>query len=209
MISKIGNDPLGKELLDFLNQKGVATQLIQTDYTFPTGTVQVTLDEKGSPSYEIVAPVAWDYIHSTEAAQTAVQLANAFVFGSLATRKERSKKTLLELLRVAKFKVFDVNLRPPFVEKELLKQLLSAADIVKMNDEELDIIGTWLTEERDEIVRAKAIQAHFDLKILIVTKGADGAFLLSDGHVVETKGLSIKVKDTIGSGDSFLAGFLF
>ena len=156
MISKVGKDDLGKDLIDLLNQKGVDTSLVQTDDTYPTGTVKVTLDAKGSPSYEIVAPVAWDFIHANTANKTAVQTADAFVFGSLAARNETTRNTLLELLKLAKLKVFDVNLRSPFYTKPLLTQLLHQADIVKMNDEELEIIGGWLDINDTEAERQRS-----------------------------------------------------
>lgn len=208
MISKIGNDDLGKALLNFLNKKGVATNLVQTDYTFPTGIVNVKLDEKGSPSYEIVAPVAWDYIHTNMDNKKAVQNADAFVFGSLAARNETTKKTLFELLKLAKLKVFDVNLRQPFFSKDILLELLSQADIVKMNDEELEIIGEWLDIQGTEANKAMQIKNHFNWQSLIVTRGAEGAWLFNKDGMNSSAGVKIKVQDTIGSGDSFLAAFL-
>lgn len=208
MVSKVGTDKLGKELLTFLNEKGVVTDLIQKDYTFNTGTVKVTLDEKGSPSYEIVEDVAWDYIHLNNANKMATEQADALVFGSLSARKQTSKSTLFQLLELAKFKVFDVNLRPPFYDKKLLQDLLAKADLVKMNDEELDIIGEWYSSEKEEVPKAQAVLNACNLKTLIVTKGPDGAFAVDKNNVFRERAMSIKVKDTIGSGDSFLAGFL-
>lgn len=208
MISKIGKDDLGKDLIDFLNQKGVDTTLVQTDDTYPTGTVKVTLDAKGSPSYEIVAPVAWDFIHANTANKTAVQSADAFVFGSLAARNETSRNTLLELLKLAKLKVFDVNLRSPFYTKPLLTQLLHQADIVKMNDEELEIIGSWLDIYETKAKTALQVKNHFNWQQLIVTRGAHGAWFFNKDGMMSSQGITIQVQDTIGSGDSFLAAFL-
>lgn len=208
MISKIGKDDLGKDLIDFLNQKGVDTTLVQTDDTYPTGTVKVTLDAKGSPSYEIVAPVAWDFIHANTANKTAVQSADAFVFGSLAARNETSRNTLLELLKLAKLKVFDVNLRSPFYTKPLLTQLLHQADIVKMNDEELEIIGSWLDIYETKAKTALQVKNHFNWQQLIVTRGAHGAWFFNKDGMISSQGITIQVQDTIGSGDSFLAAFL-
>lgn len=208
MISKIGKDDLGKDLIDFLNQKGVDTTLVQTDDNYPTGTVKVTLDAKGSPSYEIVAPVAWDFIHANTANKTAVQSADAFVFGSLAARNETSRNTLLELLKLAKLKVFDVNLRSPFYTKPLLTQLLHQADIVKMNDEELEIIGSCLDIHETEVKTAVQVKNHFNWQQLIVTRGAHGAWFFNKDGMMSSQGITIQVQDTIGSGDSFLAAFL-
>jgi fructokinase len=208
MISRVGNDELGRELLSFLKEKGVATDLIQIDHTFPTGVVNVTLDEKGSPSYEIVEPSAWDYIHPDEAAQKAVKNAAALVFGSLACRTERTKKTLLELLGIATFRVFDVNLRAPFYSQELLETLLAKADFVKMNDDELDIISGWFNGQGSEQARLQLVREKFDIQSIVMTKGPNGAVLLNDSGFFQQGGFKVKVQDTIGSGDSFLAAFL-
>ena len=208
MISKIGKDDLGTELIDFLNQKGVDTSLVQTDDSLSTGTVNVTLDIYGSPSYEIVEPVAWDYIRTNTANKTAVQNADAFVFGSLSARNEVTQNTLLALLKLAKLKVFDVNLRSPFYSKSLLHQLFQQADIVKMNDEELEIIGKWLAIKGTEKNTAIQVKKHYNWQQLIVTRGANGAWLFNKDGMSSSSGISIQVQDTIGSGDSFLAAFL-
>ena len=208
MISKIGKDELGSSLMDFLSGKGVPINLIQTDYTFPTGTVNVALDANGSPSYEIVAPVAWDYIHVDRANKAAVSTADAFVFGSLSSRNETSRTSLLSLIELAQLKVLDVNLRSPFFTQDLLLQLLQLADIVKMNDEELLIIGQWLDIDHTEAATAKKIRDHFQWQQFIVTRGAQGAWLFNDKGMINSDGIPIQVQDTIGSGDSFLAAFL-
>jgi fructokinase len=208
MISRVGADDLGRELLAFLNEKGIPADLVQTDPTFPTGIVKVTLDEKGSPSYEIVSPVAWDYIHPGEQAKEAVKNAGALVFGSLACRTDRSKNTLLELLELAPLKVFDVNLRPPFFSKSLLDELLPKADLVKMNDEELDIVAGWHGVEASESVQMEFVKKQYDPEALIVTKGARGAALLDAGGHHTHAGFRVTVQDTIGSGDAFLGAFL-
>lgn len=208
MISRVGDDDSGREILEFLKEKGVPTDLIQIDPTYPTGTVKVTLDEKGSPSYEIVQPVAWDHIHPDESAKNAVKKAGALVFGSLACRNDRSKNTLLELLDMAKFRVFDVNLRPPFFTKNLLETLLFKADIVKMNDEELDIVAGWNDAGGDELSKLQTVREKFDIQAIVMTKGPNGAVLLDESGFYTQGGIPVEVKDTIGSGDSFLAGFL-
>ena len=208
IISKIGKDELGNHLLDFLNKKGVDTTLVQTDYSFQTGTVNVVLDNNGSPSYDIASPVAWDYIHADKVNKTAVKTADAFVFGSLSARNETSRNTLLELLNCAKLKVFDVNLRSPFYTKTMLMQLLNHSDIVKMNDEELKIIGKWLAIEATQANAAIQIKKHFNWQQLIVTRGAYGAWLFNKDGMTNSSGITTQVQDTIGCGDSFLAAFL-
>jgi fructokinase len=208
IISKTGDDDLGKELRRFLENIGVSVELIQTDNTFPTGIVKVKLDKNGSPSYEIVSPVAWDYIQPDDKVQDFVKNASAFIFGSLACRTERNKKNLLEYADLANIRVFDVNLRTPFYSKSLIEELMGKADIVKMNDEELSLLGEWLGISGDEKSQLEYIKNKFSLDLVILTKGRHGAVCLDETGYHEHPGFRVKVYDTIGSGDAFLAAFL-
>lgn len=208
MISKTGDDDLGKELKRFLENIGVSVELIQTDSTFPTGIVNVTLDKNGSPFYEIVSPVAWDYIHPEDKVKDFVKNVDALVFGSLACRTERNKRTLLEYADLANIRVFDVNLRTPFYSKSLIEELLGKADIVKMNDEELAIIAEWQGISGNEKSQLESIKNEFSLDVVILTKGRHGAVCLDETGCYEQPGFQVKVQDTIGSGDAFLAAFL-
>jgi fructokinase len=208
MISRVGADVLGQSLLAFLQEKGVATDLVQIDSNYPTGVVNVSLDEKGIPSYEIVQPAAWDHIELTETMLETVSNANALVFGSLSCRSEGSQKTLLALIEKAPMRVFDVNLRQPFYTQELLETLLPMANIVKVNDQELDILAEWYGIEGSESAQMDALQKKFGFDRIIVTKGEHGAACLSQNGYSSVPGVSVKVQDTIGSGDAFLSGFL-
>ena len=208
MISRVGRDDLGRQLCAFLTDKGIPVDLVQEDPTFPTGTVNVLLDEKGSPSYEIVAPVSWDQIHPDERAKAAVVQADALVFGSLACRTDRSKNTLLELLDLAPSKVFDVNLRPPFFSQGLLETLLAKTNLAKMNEEELETICGWYQVVGDLAMKMDFLKNQFRLDSIIVTKGPQGAAYLNDEGLFQHAGFKVKVQDTIGSGDAFLGAFL-
>lgn len=212
LISRIGHDDNGRELMKFLKDKGIDTDLVQTDNFYPTSTVKVTLGALGSPSYEIVQPVAWDYLNVSLRNTKAVEGAKAIVYGSLAARTERTRDTLLSLLASASeaLKVFDVNLRAPFYSRELLEKLLEKADIVKMNEEELALISGWYFKDKDPFELAKKVKEYFNLTILMITQGGKGAFLVDGANEIKSvRARQIKVKDTIGSGDSFLAGFLY
>jgi fructokinase len=209
LISRIGQDALGEELRAFLDSKGIDHSLVQEDAEQPTSTVQVTLDAKGHASYEIVQPVAWDFITASDAAEKAVSKAEALVFGSLAARQKGTRSTLLRLLEQATLAVFDVNLRPPHYTPERLRDLLSRAHLVKMNEEELAIIAAWYTDQTEEEAQMKAILKAHQLKGLLVTKGGDGAAWMNpDGTYLQQPVFPVKVTDTVGSGDAFLAGFL-
>ena len=144
MVSAIGNDELGKLILNYINDLKINADavVILEDYT--TGEVAVTLNEKGAATYEIVHPRAWDKIPLTTAAATLVKQADAFVFGSLITRDAISKNTLYQLLKLAKYAIFDVNLRAPFYTKEILVDLMYRADFIKLNDDELYEISDFL-----------------------------------------------------------------
>ena len=208
MISSIGDDDLGKELKRFMENKGISTDLIQTDNTFPTGIVNVILDNGGYPSYEIVSPVAWDYIRPDDKAKDLVKSADALVFGSLACRTERNKRTLFEYLELAPIRILDVNLRAPFYSQPLIESLLEKAEIVKMNDEELALIAGWQGLDGEERSQLEFLKNKFGLDVLILTKGKDGAVCLDETGYYEQPAFPVVVKDTIGSGDSFLAAFL-
>lgn len=208
MISAVGNDELGKGILSFLLSRGLSVENIQKN-EHKTGFVEVTLDEKGSPSYKIIEPVAWDFIRLTELAKSTVQAADALVFGSLSLRNEISKKTLLQLQTDAKLKILDINLRKPFFTSELTDELLRVADIVKVNDDELEMICNWYGQTGFETQNASFLKERYQLKGIIVTRGANGAFFIDENNVVfEHQGFKVSVNDTIGSGDSFLAAFI-
>lgn len=208
MISAVGNDELGEGITSFLLSRGLSVENIQKN-EYQTGIVEVTLDAKGSPSYEIVESVAWDFIRLTELAKNTIQTADALVFGSLALRNEVSKQTLLQLQVDAKLKILDLNLRKPFFTSELADELLQVADIVKVNDEELELICGWYGQTGDEIQNASFLKERYQLKGIIVTRGANGAFFIDkNNEVFEHQGFKVTVNDTIGSGDSFLASFI-
>ncbi|MEY4433137.1 MAG: hypothetical protein RLZZ44_1270 [Bacteroidota bacterium] len=209
IISRIGQDEIGKELLDFVTQNGVSTDAIQIDTHLATGEVLVQLDEKGSASYTINYPVAWDKIEATSEAQNTVAKADALVFGSLVCRDNTSHQSLVRLLHSAKYKIFDVNLRAPFYTKELLLELMNEADFIKFNDDELYEISEYLgspyhsLEQNLQFIAVKTNTQH-----ICVTKGSHGAVLLYNSQLYYNSGYKITVADTVGAGDSFLAGLL-
>lgn len=208
MISAVGQDELGTRLLHFLRERGVDTSLIGMHPTLPTGTVKVSLDDKGVPTYEILQPVAWDHISLTEAAAEAVKAADAFVFGSLAARSKHSLDTLTELLKVAAMPVLDVNLRAPFYEQTTIAALMQQTRLLKLNDEEIALLGKWWKLPGTQAEQMEWLMQKFGLEAVVLTRGANGAALLDHHGFYEHSGYSVKVADTVGSGDAFLAGFL-
>lgn len=209
MLSRIGNDQLGHQLLNQIDQWGITTDFIQVDQERPTGTVLADFDEHGEAQYEIVKEVAWDYIEALPKHKELIQNSKAFVFGSLIARNEASKKTLLELLEHSKFRIFDVNFRPPFIDFEFIKKLLYKADLVKMNKAELRTILEFLgVDYIDEDTSIRHLQDYFNLNEIILTKGSKGARYFVGSTSYNFPAVHIEIADTVGSGDSFLAGFL-
>jgi len=209
LISRIGDDVLGKEIIKFLEVAGIPTETIQVDEFFPTGAVIVALNNNGSASYTIKYPVAWDKIELAKSVVMVMEKADALVFGSLACRDAISYHTLKDLIELAKYKIFDVNLRAPFYTKELLLDLMGVADLIKFNEEELfeiaGLLGCPLLPLHKQIA---FIAEKTNTKTICVTRGGDGAVLLFEDNVYTNAGYKVKVADTVGAGDSFFAGLI-
>lgn len=209
MLSKIGNDELGKKLTDQIKSWKITTDYIQIDENYPTSTVIAKIDEHNEATYDIVNDVAWDHIEFLPEDKDLVSNAEAFVFGSLSARNEKTKETLLQLLNVAKLKIFDVNFRPPFIDFELIKTLLHQSDIVKMNKAEmkqiLEFIGKEYINEEESV---SFIQKYFNIDEIILTKGSKGARYFVGDQNYSFSAVPITVADTVGSGDAFLSGFI-
>jgi fructokinase len=209
MLSRIGNDELGKKLTDQIKSWGITTDFIQVDEKHPTSTVIAKIDEHNEATYEIINNVAWDYIELLQEHKDLVSNADVFVFGSLSARNPKTKETLLQLLDYAKLKIFDVNFRPPFIDIELVKTLLEKADIVKMNKAEMRQIMMFLGEEyKSEDESAAFIQNHFKINEIILTKGSKGARYFVGNQNYGFNAIPITIADTVGSGDAFLSGFI-
>ena len=209
IISRIGNDAIGKELLQFIEDNNVTTTTIQVDNSHNTGEVIVKLDAKGSASYTINYPVAWDKIEVPPDAINAVKNADALVFGSLVCRDAVSYQTLLSLIEIAKYKIFDVNLRAPFYTKEILIDLMHRADFIKFNDDELFEISDYLNSPYHSLEQnILFIAEKTNTKHICVTKGSHGAVLYFNKKMYYNSGYKVRLADTVGAGDSFLAGLL-
>lgn len=207
-VSKVGDDQDGRDLLDFVQQFGLSTDQISLDPTLPTGRVIVDDSDKENVRYEIVQPSAWDNIEWSQELQHKARGSQAFIFGSLAARGDTSRATLLELLDTAPLRVFDINLRAPFYSKERLQELLSRTDILKLNEEELQILTEYHGLSTKPSSAMKALSTLYDLRMICVTKGKDGADLYVDNTFLSNPGFVVTVQDTVGSGDAFLAALV-
>lgn len=209
IISRVGNDELGKELFSIMKEKNITSTYVQTDAELPTSTVVARLKDNHEMVYDVVQNVAWDNIMYNEQLSNLVKNADYFVFGSLAARSARTRATLFQLLEIAKTKVLDINLRAPHYSRELIETMLAKADIVKLNEAELKLIADWFSAYTSEEEAITFMQEKFSIRILVVTKGAEGALLKVDGTLYSHAGYRVAVADTVGSGDSFLAAVIF
>ena len=208
IISRVGHDDLGTELLAFVESKGISACYVQRGETHLTGVVKANVSDHMEVTYQIVKPVAWDYIQYSDALSELVETAEVFVFGSLAARQAPSRETLYRLLQQAKLKVFDVNLRPPHYSRDVVTYLLNQADVVKLNHHELAEIMDWFGVSSDEETALRWLAERFQLQVVCVTKGANGAILWVEQQLYRSFGIAVQVQDTIGSGDAFLAALL-
>lgn len=209
MISSVGNDQDGQEIISEVKSLGLDTDTIMQSEEFPTGLVKVTLDKQGAASYEIAYPSAWDKIVLDDKARDSVADADVLIYGSLVGRDEISRNALVELLAMDVYKVFDVNLRKPHYSYEILEQFMKPADCIKFNDNEIIEIAAALQspfkslEENMQFIAEKTNAAS-----ICVTKGKDGALLWWKGKVYNNAGYPVEVADTVGAGDSFLASLI-
>ena len=206
MISRIGKDEDGDDIVSFLKNQNVSSDSIQVGEDYKTGVVNVMINEKGNASYDILYPSSWDKIALTQEMVEKVSESDVFIFGSLICRDEVSRSTLYALLDSAKYKVLDANLRAPYYTTEVLIELMSKADFIKLNDEELWEISRKLESPFNSFEQnIKYIAKKTNTKQVCVTKGAFGAVLYYNDKFYYNSGYFIKVVDTVGAGDSFLA----
>jgi fructokinase len=208
--SCIGNDTAGRELIQFIRNAGVNTDLIQTNHELPTSEVPVYLDKDNNPTFDILEPVAWDKLELTNTLIEAARNVGMIVYGTLASRNEITRKTILSVLEYDNIKLIDINLRPPYNKQEIVEQLVRHAGIVKMNEEELLTIAGWYNLKQSDLIELmKWFSVTYKLDLICVTRGKDGALVLDRGKIFKHKGFKVKPIDTVGSGDAFLAGFVF
>lgn len=205
LISAIGQDENGREIIELLRNKGLQLFLNQPEY--PTGTVSVNLKD-GIPEYEIHRGVAWDHIRPSAEAFEWLKSADALCFGSLAQRSEVSALAIhqaLEMLPAEAIKVFDVNLRQNFFDKQLLHQSLAKANVVKLNDEEIDVLGRLLDLQGTAEEQGRQLMHNFGLRLVALTMGSKGSWLFTADDQSFMPVPKVEVVDTIGAGDSFTA----
>ena len=211
VVSAVGADPLGKEIIENFTSKGL-NQLIE-EVPYPTGTVQVEIDPAGVPQYEIKENVAWDNIPYTARLENLAANTKAVCFGSLAQRNVVSRNTINRFLDAMpdtddRLIVFDVNLRQGFYTKEILCNSMRRCNILKINDEELVTVSRMFGYPGIDLQdKCWILLAKYNLKMLILTCGTNGSYVFTPGVVSFQETPKVKVADTVGAGDSFTATF--
>jgi len=209
VMSKVGSDVQGDDLIDLLDSWNIDRQFLQSDTDYRTGEVIAKMNNGNEVSYDILFPVAWDYIEKNNSLKDKINTRSYIVYGSLASRNETTRESLFDLLKTDAIKVFDINLRPPFIGQDFLKALLDKADIVKFNQAELEMAQLFFRGSfGNEASQVRFIMERFNIKEVVITKGESGASYYKTDNAYHSWGSEVKVKDTIGSGDSFLAAFL-
>ena len=212
VVSAIGDDALGKEIIENFTSKGLDQLIAEVPY--PTGTVQVEIDQTGIPLYDIKENVAWDNIPYTEHLDALAKRTKAVCFGSLAQRNVVSRETINHFLDTMpkdddSLIVFDVNLRQGFYNKEILCKSMQNCNILKINDEELITVSRMFGYPGIDLQdKCWILLGKYNLKMLILTCGINGSYVFSPGNVSFQPTPKVEVADTVGAGDSFTAAFI-
>jgi fructokinase len=210
LASKVGLDHKGFNLKEFIDKAGLNIDMLQLDTSLPTSEVLITLDEHNNPTYDILEPVAWDNIELTDDLIHLSRKVDLIIYGSLASRNEKTRRTLLSILETEATKIMDINLRPPYDKKEVVEDLMQRSDVIKLNEDELEeVVNNWNNMNiHDEDQQIRWMAKQFNCNLVCVTKGERGAVLYHDGIIDHHPGFKVKTVDNVGAGDAFLAGLI-
>lgn len=214
MISAVGNDRRGHDAIEVLAEYGIDVNLVQAIPDAPTGTVGVELNAQGKPTFTIHERSAWDRIKWSDEIASRVSSADAICFGTLGQRSEVARQTIRRTIEAATqagiTRMVDINLRAPFFSPESIRESIQLASILKLSDEELAEVcsACGVSEERNAVEKLRALIAFGDLEMIVMTRGAEGAVLVTSDAVLEQPGIAANIVDTVGAGDAFAAAFL-
>ncbi len=207
IVSAIGNDIEGENLLKAVSERGINT-CVSTAASHPTGSVDISLDSNGTPSYEIVTDRAWDHIPFTKRMETLAAKADAVAFGTLAQRSVHSRETIhrfLENTRLDCLKVFDVNLRETFFSQDIIASSLQFTDVLKVSEEELLTVAEMFELPREPVPFARAVIERFIIGTVVLTRGSRGCMIVTATDTADFAGVETAVVDSVGAGDAFMA----
>jgi fructokinase len=207
MVSAVGDDELGRRALEALANRGVHTAAVQVN-GYPTGRVDVELDEHGAAAYQFAENCAWDHLAWNRDLEVLAKGCDAVCFGTLGQRGRESQETIRALVRAtpeSALRILDVNIREPFISDELILASLDLANVLKLNDEELPVIGRFCNVSGSNIEIMRQVARRFAIRHVALTRGPNGAVIVSEDSVSELPGVPVKVVDTVGAGDAFTA----
>lgn len=211
VLSRVGTDVLGEELLQYLRENGLSTDWVQRDPSLPTGTVTVDATISNQPEYEIHENVAWDNLQFDDACKKLMSQASAVCFGTLAQRSRQSRETIYSCLAGTSpecLRVYDVNLRQHWYEREWVVRSIELASIIKLNNDEVQVLADLLELPSAPPEFAQNVENRWGSRLICVTRGAQGCVLLHHGEQVDVPGVQVEVGDAVGAGDAFTAGLI-
>lgn len=211
IITRVGDDQRGREIISRVEDMGLSSAAIQTDETAPTGTVTVELDGNGIPSYTIHENTAWDRIAATPEALAQIRAADAVCFGSLAQRNPVSRASIERLVSVAPasaWRVFDINLRQHYYSRDVIERSLQLANVLKLNEDELPVVAEMFGLAGESKRQIEALAASFSLSLVALTRGGEGSQVYREGNWSERDSAPVNVVDTVGAGDCFTAAMV-
>jgi fructokinase len=208
VVSRVGDDPLGHEIIAQLQDRSVRTDCIEVDRAAPTGTVTVEVGAGGEPRYVIHENVAWDHLIGETASRVAAAEADAVCFGTLAQRNEPSRSTIRSLVAATApgaLRILDVNLRQHYYSKAILEESLALANVLKINESELPRLAELFALSGDVRTQISRLAERHALRVVAYTRGGRGSLLLAYGRWSDHPGVPVTVADTVGAGDAFTA----
>ena len=211
VISCIGDDARGERAVEFLQNHGVETSALVVSTTYETGTVVVTLDSAGQPSYEIKEGVAWDHLTYSEHLAAIAAGLDAVCFGTLGQRESTSRETIQRFLAATQsncLRVYDVNLRQSFLTEDVIRTSLTIANVLKLNDEELQIIAPMHDLEGSDETIIRSLLELYGFKLIALTRGSRGSLIVTPDAVSDVAGVDVTIADTVGAGDAFTAAMI-
>jgi len=211
VVSCIGNDELGREIISSLEKKDMPTEFLYIDKSHPTGVVSARINKEGKPTYLIQEEVAWDYIPTSTLIRELAFKSSAVCFGTAAQRSQLSRMTIqtfVGLMEQDSIRVFDINLRQNFYSQDVIETSLSLANVLKLNVNELSVVKKLLRLNGDEKKILNELSRKYSLNLIALTRGREGSILFTEGKTSNHEGHKINVEDTVGAGDAFVAGLV-
>ena len=212
VVTRVGQDDLGRELLDFLKTQELSTDYVQVDENYPTGTVTVEFTDANDPQYTIHEQVAWDHLDFTAPLATLMGDARAVCFGTLAQREAESREAIHQCLAATNddcLVVYDINLRQKYYDRDWIERSLKAARVVKLNQDEVKVLSELLGVSQDDLQKfANQLQADYGVEAICITRGSQGCLIYTEGEVYDIPGTPVEVADAVGAGDAFTAALI-